>query len=414
MRRLWLRIAVVVSLAAIVAACPPLAASSARVTVRFQHQFNDAESAKLAELVRKFEAANPDIHVELIRDNAQNYYDKLTTSILGHSAPDIARVEPPKAVQYIVAGYAAPLDDYIPSGMRSQLFPGTIQPLIRDGKLYGLPQDVAVLVLFYRTDMFAAAGISRPPRTWDELLSSAKKLTRTPDQYGIGLFGGWGAFEFYPWLWQAGADMLESENGRYVAVFNSPEAISALQFWADLQNKHRVMPPGAATLTEDDMKGPFIAGKLAMFTSGPWCVESLKKAGIDGKWAIAPLPMGKEEASVLGGMGLILLAQSKHKEEAGKFLAWFMQDDVQVDWAKSLNLLPVKLSMYDDPTFMDDALLSQFKAALSVARSRPTVPQAGQIDDLLGQAVQAALSGAKSPKEALDGAVAKANEILSK
>lgn len=394
-------------------AAEPAAPAAEPVTITFQHQFNDAESAKMAELVSQFEAANPGIKVQAIRDNDQAYYDKLVTSILGNSAPDLARVEPPKAAQYIAAGYAAPLDAYIPAAERSDFFPGTLEPLVQDGKLYGVPQDVAVLVLYYRTDMLQSVGFSEAPKTWDELLTAAKALTRAPDQYGLGLFGGWGAFEFYPWFWQAGGEMLKQVDGKWVPAFNSPEGVAALQFWADLENKHKVMPPGAATLTEDDVKGPFIAGKLAMFTSGAWSVDSLKKAGIDGKWAIAPLPAGKQAASVLGGMDIIMLERSEHKAEAGTFLAWLMQDAVQADWAMSLSLLPVKASMYDDPAFQSDPLMGQFKAALATARSRPTIAAAGEVDGAFGQALQAALSGAQTPKEALDAAAEEALRALS-
>ena len=390
------------------------------VTISIMHQFNDAESAKFEEIVARFEAENPGIKIAVERNNEASYYDKLVTTILGGSAPDIARVEPPKAAQYIAAGYAANLDSYISSELRDQFFEGTLEPLIKDGSLYGVPQDVAVLVLFYRTDMFEAAGLDGPPATWDELVADAQALTKDtdgdgqPDVYGIGLFGGWGAFEFYPWFWQAGGQMLREEDGKIVPVFNSPEGVAALQFWVDLVEKYHVMPEGTATYGEDEVKGPFMAGQLAMFTSGPWTVASLKEASeLEGKWAVAPLPKGKEEASVLGGMDLIVLEQSKHKEEAAKFLNFWMQDEIQLDWAKSLSLLPVKKSLYQDPFFQNDPLMQAFAKQLEVARSRPTIPQAGEIDDLFGQAVQAALSGAKSPQQALDDAAREAAKILA-
>ncbi len=414
MRRRWHGLAIAAVALSALAGCGNAATQTPqKVTITFQHQFGDAESQKFAELVARFEAANPNIEVKTIRDNDKSYYDKLVTTILGGSAPDIARVEPPKAAQYIAAGYAAPIDQYVSSQDRQQFFPGTVQPLTKDGKLYGLPQDVAVLVLYYRTDLFQAAGISGPPQTWDELLTDAKLLTKAPDRYGIGLFGGWGAFEFYPWFWQAGGEMLKQQGGKTVVAFNSPEGVAALQFWTDLENKYKVMPPGAATLAEDDVKGPFIAGKLAMFTSGSWSSDSLKKAGIDGKWAVAPLPKGQQAASVLGGMDLIMLAQSKHKAEAGRFLSWLMQNQIQSDWAKSLGFLPIKQSMYADSAFKSDPLMSAFQAELAVARSRPTIPQAGQVDDLFGKAVQAALSRAQTPQAALDEAALKANQAIA-
>jgi len=275
------------------------------------------------------------------------------------------------------------------------------------------------MVLFYRTDLFSAAGIANPPATWDELVTDSQALTKdtngdgNPDVYGIGLFGGWGAFEFYPWFWQAGAVMLNNDNGTITPAFNSPEGVSALQFWVDLENKYKVMPVGLATAGEDDVKGPFVAGQIAMFTSGPWTIASLKQnTEIDGKWAIAPLPAGKTSASVLGGMDLIVLDQSQHKAEAARFINYLMQDSVQVDWAKSLDFLPLKKSMYSDPIFQADLNMQVFSAALDASLSRPTIAQAGEIDDLFGKAVQAALSGGQTAQQALDDAAAKAADVL--
>jgi ABC-type glycerol-3-phosphate transport system substrate-binding protein len=392
-------------------ASPSVAAEP--VTIKVVHQFGDAESDKFDEIVAAFQAANPTITVELERNNEQNYYDKLVTSILGGSAPDIARVEPPKAAQYVAAGYAADLSALVPADVRDDFFEGTLEPLTKDGALYGVPQDVAVLSLYYRTDLFEAAGIADPPATWDELVSAAKALTKG-DVYGIGLFGGWGAFEFYPWFWQAGGEMLKDEGGQPTPAFNSPEGVAALQFWVDLVKTHKVMPEGTANQGEDEVKGPFIAGKIAMFTSGPWSLASLKEVSeIDGKWAVAPLPKGQQAASVLGGMDVILLEQSEHKAEAAKFLEFWLSEDVQLDWAKSLGFLPVRKSLYADSFFQSDPYIQAFAKELEVARSRPTIAQAGEIDDLFGKAVQAALSGAMTPQEALDDAAAKATEVLA-
>jgi ABC-type glycerol-3-phosphate transport system substrate-binding protein len=242
-------------------------------------------------------------------------------------------------------------------------------------------------------------------------MADAKKLT-TSGRYGIGLFGGWGAFEFYPWLWQSGAQVLKPNGDKMAAAFNSPAGVTALQLWTTLENQ-KLMPPGAATLTEDDVKGPFIAGKLAMFTSGPWSVGGLQSAGIKGKWSVAPLPKGKTRASVLGGLDVVVLNNSKHKTEAAKFLTWLYQDRIQSGWDRALGFIPVKKTLYATPSFKRNPLAKQFYASLQISRSRPVVPQAAQVDNALGQAVQSALSGAQTPQAALDAAAKTANEALS-
>src|SRR6266498_3287247 len=196
--RRWRMVGVLVAVAAVAGLVLASISNAARrdsVTITFQEQFNDAESAKMAQLVKQFERTNPNIQVHLVRDNDSSYYDKLVTQIIGGGGPDIARVEPPKAVQYITAEYAVSLDQWFPKSFRNQFFSSTIGPLVRGGKLYGIPQDVATLVLFYRTDLFKRAGIKHAPTTWKELSADAKKLTNGSGRYGIGLFGGWGAFE---------------------------------------------------------------------------------------------------------------------------------------------------------------------------------------------------------------------------
>ena len=376
-------------------------AAPAPATITFQEQFSDAESAEMEKLLPEFNAAHPEITVKLVRDNDTSYYDKLVTQIAGGGGPDIARVEPPKAAQYVASGWTVPLGDAV---KQDEYFASTLDGLSKDGQLYGVPQDVSTLALFYRTDL-----IPTPPATWDELKSDVASVTKD-GTYGIGLFGGWGAYEFYPWLWQAGAQVL-SDDGK-TAVFNSPEAVDALQLWVDLQKNG--MPDGMATATEDDVKARFVSGNLAMFTSGAWAIQSLKDAGIDGKWAVAPLPKDKQAASVLGGMDLVVLQNSKNQEAAKTFISWLMQDSVQKEWDTDLSYIPVKSSLYDDPAFKGDPNVSQFAQILQESKSRPTVAAAGDVDTALGNAVQAALSGTASPKDALDAAVAQANEALGK
>ncbi len=370
------------------------------VEITFQEQFNDAESAQIEKLLPLFNAEHPEITVKLVRDNDTSYYDKLVTQITGGGGPDIARVEPPKAAQYVASGWAAPLGDVID---QSEYFESTLEGMVVDGELYGVPQDVSTLALFYRTDL-----VPTPPTTWDELKDVCTTVTAAGKD-GIGLFGGWGAYEFYPWLWQAGAEVL-NEDG-IAAAFNSPEAAEALQLWVDLQAS--CMPDGMATATEDDLKPRFISGELAMFTSGAWSIQSLQDAGIDGKWGVAPLPAGKQSASVLGGMNLIVLENSEHQEAAKTFISWLMSDEIQKQWASDLAFIPVKASLYDDPAFSDDANVSQFKQILADSKSRPTVPAAGDVDAALGNAVQAALAGTATAQEALDAAAAQADEALS-
>ncbi|TPW77538.1 sugar ABC transporter substrate-binding protein [Schumannella soli] len=378
-----------------------------KVELTFQNQFSDSESAEMKTLAAEYEKDNPNVTIKLVRDNDASYYDKLVTQISAGKGPDIVRLEPPKVAQYAASGFLAPIDDALDS--RSAYFDNTLDAATRDGHVYGLPQDVSTLALYYRKDMFTAAGIEAPPTTWDELKADAKKLSGD-GKYGIGLFGGWGAYEFYPWLWQSGADVLNSKGDK--AAFASDEGVSALQLWSDLQKTS--MPPGMASATEDDVRGPFTNGTVAMFTSGPYMTSTLKSAGLtDEQFGVAPLPAGKKSASVLGGMDLSVLKNSKHQSEATAFLKWFGSDAVQTKWAQKLGFVPAKKSLYDSKAFASDPTVATFGKIIDASRSRPTVARAADVDTALGNAVTAGLSGESTPSEAMKQAAQKADEALN-
>lgn len=382
-------------------------ASGGDVTLTFQHQFSDAESAELKTLVATYEKDHPKVHIKLMRDNDSSYYDKLVTQITAGRGPDIVRLEPPKVSQYAASGFLAPVDGAL--GPKSDYFANTLDAATVKGKVYAVPQDVSTLALFYRKDMFAAAGISAPPATWEELKTDATKLTGS-GKYGIGLFGGWGAYEFYPWLWQAGAEVLNSDGTK--VAFNSDAGVKALTFWADLQKT--AMPPGMATATEDDVRGPFTNGTLAMFTSGPYMTGILEGDGglSADKWGVAPLPADATSASVLGGMDLAVLKNSKHQKEAVAFLKWLDSDAIQTKWAKDLKFVPSKKSLYEAEPFASDPTITTFGKIIEASKSRPTVARASDVDSALGDAVAAALSGASSPKDAFAKAADKADAAL--
>lgn len=378
-----------------------------KVTLTFQNQFSDSESTELKKLVKEYESEHTNVTINVVRDNDSSYYDKLVTQISAGKGPDIVRLEPPKVSQYAASGFLAPVDDAL--GTKSDYFANTLEAATKNGHVYGLPQDVSTLAMFYRKDMLTAAGISAPPTTWEELKDDAQKLTGG-GKYGVGLFGGWGAYEFYPWLWQSGAEVLNSSGTK--ATFDSANAVRALTLWSDLQKNG--MPPGMASATEDDVRGPFTNGNLAMFTSGPYMTSILKDSGLkDSQWGVAPLPSDTESASVLGGLDLAVLKNSSHQKEAVAFLKWFGSDKVQTDWAETLGFVPSKKSLYQQAPFKDDANIVTFGKIIDASQSRPTVARAADVDTALGNAVNAALSGAETPAKALKDAVQKSDDSLN-
>jgi len=107
-----------------------------------------------------------------------------------------------------------------------------------DGQQYYLPIQYVVLYLYYRADLFEAAGLT-PPKTCDEFRDAAIKLTKAPTTYGFGLRGGKGGWD------QWGAFVLSQGAKLEPGGLTTPQAIAANQWLIDLFQKDKVIPASA-------------------------------------------------------------------------------------------------------------------------------------------------------------------------
>src|SRR5918997_4739391 len=160
------------------------------VTVTFQSWVGEAQQMK--KLAADFKKLHPNITIKFMNVPADSATQKLTTQVAGGNPPDTVFVDS-GAVQdfaarkafvnldgYIAGSQAVKLDDYIA---------GFKQTATYQNRMFALPYDGETTGLFYRTDLFQAAGITGPPKTWDELQTAAEKLTNpSKKQYGYILF----------------------------------------------------------------------------------------------------------------------------------------------------------------------------------------------------------------------------------
>src|SRR3712207_1146752 len=179
-----------------------------------------------------------------------------------------------------------------------------------EDKMWGLPMDGESTGLFYRTDMFEAAGIDGPPKTWEEFEQAAAALTdESKNQYGYELFATEAAYYWYPWLYQAGGDLL-SEDGKEV-VFTSEEAREAAEFYVGLAE---YSPKDYLNSNSYDGRVAFAEGQVGMYMAGAWFAGVLSDEfpKIEGKWATAPLPDGPAGCkTTIAGDALVMLEDRK-------------------------------------------------------------------------------------------------------
>ena len=173
------------------------------------------------------------------------------------------------------------------------------------GDHYFVPYSTGPMGLIYNAKAFQDAGLdpNKPPKTWEELLEYAKKLTRD-GKYGIGLFGkGDNSSVWRLWYWwmSNGAEVLTADGKK--SAINSPAFIEAIDFWADLYRKHKVAPPSVPANSFGENNQLLAQGVVAMVESGVWqfgVTEKINPA-IKGQLRAAPMPKRKVDVAVGGG-----------------------------------------------------------------------------------------------------------------
>jgi multiple sugar transport system substrate-binding protein len=209
-----------------------------------------------------------------------------------------------------------------------------IAPFSRHGRIFAFPVSAYSMCLFYNKDLFRKAGLAdehgsvHAPQTWDEFVNYAKKLTdRERGVAGFGLMGenprcGW---HFLNWGWQAGGEFEKKVNGKWRAVFDSPQIVRALQFVKDLRWKHNVLQSDVLA-TYDDLWALFAADRVAMLIepANPFALTALReKYGFDlNKVGIDLLPEGPGGRFVQMGADYYIFNPSLPPEKVRAAFAW--------------------------------------------------------------------------------------------
>lgn len=385
----------------------------------------------MQEIVSDFNASHPGIRVEPVF--AGNYIEtmaKAMTALLGGTPPDVAVLENHELFSLLERSAIIPLDDFVAKEGGKRWLDEFYGPALHtrvSGHIYSIPWQLSTAILFYNADLFRKAGLDpgRPPKNWTELVEYAQKLTAR-DAGGNVIQWGVEApvVGTFPWLFQAfliqaGANYFDAQNGKWVNL-SSPEAVSALQFILDLQDKHRVHPPGPSgpafwRQTPQD----FVRQKAAMiYTSTGNMTFVRTNAKFD--WNVAFLPAGKRQGTVTGGGSFYVFKgiPPGHAAAAWEFIRWMTEPAQAARWAIGTGYLPIRRVETSTPAFA--AYLKELPQAqtatlqLRVAEQEMSIRDVDQINQILFSSVQAAQSGRLTAQGALDEAQKKAEAILSK
>ncbi|MDO3411769.1 ABC transporter substrate-binding protein [Saccharibacillus sp. CPCC 101409] len=305
----------------------------------------------------------------------QDVITKFLTSATNGQTPDIVFWDRWRTALYAPKNVLHSVDEYIErDGLnREDFYSEALKELTYQDKLYGLPLTVDTRALFYNKKMLAEAGME-PPKTWDDLETAAKAMTKWNGNKlttaGMSL-GDPGLFSMY--IQQAGGSMLTEDNKVNV---NTDAGKEVLNFWGRLMNEDKVYKVGFEEGLGEGADA-FVTGKVAMLYTGPWMLSTYDKYGKDLEYGIVPPVTGPngDKGGNMGGFGLVIPQGSKHPDEAWEFIKWWTANkDNALLWAKTSQNIPGFRPAVEDPYFSEDERWKPFLEALEFAKVRPTHP----------------------------------------
>jgi multiple sugar transport system substrate-binding protein len=394
---------------------PDIPDPSSPVTISYQ-TWQDTTTETFQGFLNQFHELHPNIKVEPANVPAEQAQDVLTTQIAGGTAPDTVYMDGGWVSDFASRSALTNLEDYIAKStavVKDDYVQAFRDAVVVEDSFYGLPIDGETTGLFYRTDLFEAAGIEQPPTTWDEFRSVAEKLTQ-PDknQYGFAIFSTEAAFYWYSWLWQAGGKLVE-DDGTTIA-FNSDAGKKAAEFYVGLVD---VAPPDYLNSNSWDGRVAFAEGQVGMYIAGAWLAGTLQEEFPDatGKWSTAPLPKDVECATQIAGDALVIPAGSKNPDAAWKWIEFLSapQNMLLHNLGTPENpttLLPPRASLLNDPRlFENNPLMQGFAEQMACGvYENITDPNWPAIEEALNEALGRAMYGEISAADALDEAAAEA------
>jgi multiple sugar transport system substrate-binding protein len=401
------------------------ATGTREVTVEFFHTTWVPKMLEILEYsIKEFEAKNPGIKVVETRTNWTDAPSQLMTSIMAGESPDLIMTNPPMLAQFRGINALADISGYVSDEFLANLLPVAKDMIYTpDGKIDSLPQEGCNWALFYRKDLFEAAGLdpNKPPQTWEELVEMGKQLTK--DTNGDGQIDQWGfgwpvqaenSSEYWVnFLQQAGAEITVPVDGGWESRLLEPEVYEATQFMVDLVQKHKISPSSVVDMDWEGVTNAFVSGEVAMMHNGAWVVGSVKQKGpeLDGKWGTALLFSGPAGPAYRGHPNTFNIMQaSKAKDEAWKFLDFFYNEPSPYDDGLTLagsfcNASGGMLYTYDYVDYAEDAyepLLQPFLHAHENSKIPPLDPQWQTLSNMFVQSrVQQMIMGEISVDAAL-------------
>lgn len=311
--------------------------------------------------------------------------------------PDVLNIGNTWSASLQATGALLPWDDknFEAIGGRDRFIDSAVASAGKEGEPpAAVPLYSLAYALYYNKAMFAEAGVTTPPATWDELVATGKKLSKD-GKWGLGAEGANlsnNIHQAFVLGQQHEADFFDA-SGK--ATFTSDGAVAAVKQYIDLMAKDKIIAPGNAEYAQNQSLTDFAKGKTAMVL---WQAAATTFAAQGMKpedWGVAPVPVesgvpgtGKNTNSMVAGINMAVFKNTKNIDGAKKFVKFMTSDEEQKLLNKTYGAIPPIKAAQADAAFSAPDLKVLRDTLATSAAPLPQVPNESQFETAVGTAIK--------------------------
>lgn len=380
--------------------------------VKLQFALWDTNQAKgLRTMADEFEAANPGIEVEFQIVGWSDYWTMLQAGATAGTLPDVFWMHSNEIYRYASNDQLLDLNDRIKGSGKIDMtkFPQGITQIYQyQGKQLAVPKDFDTIGLWYNKKLFDAAGLSYPDEswTWDDLYDAAKKLTKD------GVYGFLAPLHnqegYYNFVYQNGGTIITDDKK---SGYDDPKTIEALDYYVRFV-REKLSPE---MYGDPERAEALQNGLVAMGLFGSWNLSGFtENEFISENFDVAVLPKKERQASIYNGLGYAIAKNTKHPDEAWKFVEYLGSKEGQDRQAE----LGIAISAYEGSADLwvssnDKFNIKAFVDMVKYGVIRPYSNTTAQWEDKAYEALVPAFRGQSAAEEAAKNAAKVMNDILA-
>lgn len=379
-----------------------IAIPTGNITLTFWNGLTGPDGKVLEEMLGNFQSKYPNIKIEQQQIPWNDLYTKLLTAIPAGEGPDMAIMHTYEIPRFSELGH---ISEITADELKAQnLDPSDFYEVPwkggeRNGKRYGLPQDVPSMGLFINNEIFKKNNLwdgdkPKAPTNMEEFLSTAKACTKG-DEYGLcwgqGIAARW---QWQMMLWQNEGAMFDDKEQ---PTLDTPAAIEVTQFHRDIFKKHQIAPLGITNTVDS-----FRTGKFAMMVQGGWNIPGVVAANMD--FSLVPIPQWFKKKVVWASSHQFVLPTVKNKDENKRkaalgYFNWFSQN--AFTWSEKAGHVAARRSIVKSPEFQKLKWQSVLAQQEPYWRFQPATHKIIELETRLPVALENVATETATPEQAM-------------